>query len=65
MTRPVLSRVLSRSPHGERGLKFRVSRWACRVAPRRSPHGERGLKLFGAQSQDLGCVVALLMESVD
>ena len=35
--------VLSRSPHGERGLKYPSDRlW--HVRRRRSPHGERGLK---------------------
>ena len=33
----------SRSPHGERGLKFRRQRARIR-AQGRSPHGERGLK---------------------
>ena len=36
----------SRSPHGERGLKFRPDRGRSgRI--RRSPHGERGLKFSG------------------
>ena len=39
---------MSRSPHGERGLKFQVPFVFFRLV-RRSPHGERGLKciLFG------------------
>ncbi|EDN01978.1 hypothetical protein BACCAP_00011 [Pseudoflavonifractor capillosus ATCC 29799] len=32
-----------RSPHGERGLKFRMVHNQT-AAERRSPHGERGLK---------------------
>ena len=32
-----------RSPHGERGLKWRVAVEEVGLA-RRSPHGERGLK---------------------
>ena len=44
--RPIRSDAIprSRSPHGERGLKYvgyDVPHW---VRPRRSPHGERGLK---------------------
>ena len=35
----------SRSPHGERGLKFRQRRRQVELV-RRSPHGERGLKLM-------------------
>ena len=34
---------MGRSPHGERGLKWRVRRQIGRRT-RRSPHGERGLK---------------------
>ena len=34
----------SRSPHGERGLKF-VLRANLKTLRCRSPHGERGLKL--------------------
>ena len=38
---------MRRSPHGERGLKFRVKLLAHGVyAVSRSPHGERGLKYF-------------------
>ena len=36
--------VASRSPHGERGLKYGQHRAAWRHPTRRSPHGERGLK---------------------
>ena len=36
----------SRSPHGERGLKFGLSD-TITIPERRSPHGERGLKLGG------------------
>ena len=35
---------MSRSPHGERGLKSTLRSIMLRQA-RRSPHGERGLKL--------------------
>ena len=42
-----------RSPHGERGLKFRLL--LCRLDMRgRSPHGERGLKYQLIQGHDLG-----------
>ena len=34
----------SRSPHGERGLKFVDDPGMCPAGYRRSPHGERGLK---------------------
>ena len=36
--------VCGRSPHGERGLKYRTRRTRCNRRNRRSPHGERGLK---------------------
>ena len=53
----------SRSPHGERGLKYR--RPMVRHPPvRRSPHGERGLK-SQTRIDDFRKYVALLMESVD
>ena len=53
-----------RSPHGERGLKYRHGEdeeggW------RRSPHGERGLKSHDINHGATKLVVALLMESVD
>ena len=35
---------MSRSPHGERGLKYQVADLPFDVLGR-SPHGERGLKL--------------------
>ena len=38
-------KALSRSPHGERGLKSAVV-GSINIARSRSPHGERGLKLF-------------------
>ena len=38
----------SRSPHGERGLKFSQLRKEG-LLPGRSPHGERGLKYGGQQ----------------
>ena len=34
---------VGRSPHGERGLKYRL-RWSLLYLLCRSPHGERGLK---------------------
>ena len=34
----------SRSPHGERGLKFRTILYKIAKVICRSPHGERGLK---------------------
>ena len=36
-------RILGRSPHGERGLKFSIFRTIQGIFGR-SPHGERGLK---------------------
>ena len=41
-----VSPAISRSPHGERGLKSR-DRASERETVRRSPHGERGLKCMG------------------
>ena len=35
---------MSRSPHGERGLKSGLSWSRCAAVLGRSPHGERGLK---------------------
>ena len=54
----------SRSPHGERGLKYvrRVEVVLRQI--RRSPHGERGLKSWFDGLND-SLRVALLMESVD
>ena len=64
VTVKLLSAILSRSPHGERGLKFRhrEGRWN---APGRSPHGERGLKYISHLHGLLIGQVALLTESVD
>ena len=42
--RPQALAHLCRSPHGERGLKFRLMADNPGLADRRSPHGERGLK---------------------
>ena len=53
-----------RSPHGERGLKYRLD-FLVELRGSRSPHGERGLKLFGVQCTPDELSVALLMESVD
>ena len=56
--------VQSRSPHGERGLKY-LCFFPAHCLYRRSPHGERGLK-YSATSQDMyDLIVALLTESVD
>ena len=38
----------SRSPHGERGLKYIAPRKRRKAYPGRSPHGERGLKFLPA-----------------
>ena len=54
----------SRSPHGERGLKYRADTENCAWC-RRSPHGERGLKSRADGRRFQGGYVALLMESVD
>ena len=54
---------MSRSPHGERGLKS-CPRPRHRLHAGRSPHGERGLK-FHHGTLRLPAPVALLMESVD
>ena len=53
-----------RSPHGERGLKFRPL-GERDAGLRRSPHGERGLKWQLQLSQSRKYPVALLTESVD
>ena len=36
--------LCSRSPHGERGLKYISELHALLIGQSRSPHGERGLK---------------------
>ena len=53
-----------RSPHGERGLKFRPHRTLTSVL-RRSPHGERGLKSFEFTGHYKMEAVAPLTGSVD
>ena len=58
-----VSATLCRSPHGERGLKFDMSKLPA-LQRSRSPHGERGLKSRGLSAARHG-EVALLMESVD
>ena len=40
--------LASRSPHGERGLKYRLHHGQVWIAGGRSPHGERGLKSVSA-----------------
>ena len=65
MKRFTQRKEISRSPHGERGLKCNV----CSITPcgvlGRSPHGERGLKFFPKNRKELYQFVALLTESVD
>ena len=56
--------TLSRSPYGERGLKF-ADAWPAPAGRRRSPYGERGLKYRLANGIQIGVEVALLTESVD
>ena len=41
--------MVSRSPHGERGLKSQVGGLIQNVLTGRSPHGERGLKFRCAE----------------
>ena len=54
----------SRSPHGERGLKY-VGNVKVVGTKGRSPHGERGLKLQECYYTMTNLRVALLTESVD
>ncbi len=54
----------SRSPHGERGLKYKNFKTLVETKSR-SPHGERGLKYLKAADESLKIAVALLTESVD
>ena len=56
--------IPSRSPHGERGLKF-VMYESVKTYERRSPHGERGLKSAPLSPHEHEALVALLTESVD
>ena len=39
-----VNEAISRSPHGERGLKYQGYTYEDLASYRRSPHGERGLK---------------------
>ena len=57
--------ALGRSPHGERGLKYRLHHGQVWIAGGRSPHGERGLKYQRSRVEHRKRWVALLMESVD
>ena len=57
-------RISSRSPYGERGLKFALNRAAV-SGSRRSPYGERGLKFIAVSWIVVSALVALLTESVD
>ena len=54
----------SRSPHGERGLKYICKAQVRRILGR-SPHGERGLKCKYCNGEFYNELVALLTESVD
>ena len=54
-----------RSPHGERGLKYKMRRTPPGGPGRRSPHGERGLKYADLHADALGVAVAPLTGSVD
>ena len=45
---------MSRSPHGERGLKCREAEAERGARHRRSPHGERGLKCRPARAGSEG-----------
>ena len=56
--------MFSRSPHGERGLKYHVL-VLPHVVDGRSPHGERGLKYRRREGRTVTMLVALLTESVD
>ena len=56
--------MFSRSPHGERGLKYHVL-VLPHVVDGRSPHGERGLKFPPPARCTIPSLVALLTESVD
>ena len=51
--------VSSRSPHGERGLKYRSEGQGAGIGGR-SPHGERGLKYIG---QLYGLLIAVSLSS--
>ena len=59
-----MSKPSSRSPHGERGLKFRQRGRVGRDGGR-SPHGERGLKSVLRFQSACHARVALLTEIVD
>ena len=54
----------SRSPYGERGLKYELYDGKIRTAGR-SPYGERGLKSLMVAGVVVPEAVALLTESVD
>ena len=47
--------MVSRSPHGERGLKYEFHENIPGNGPCRSPHGERGLKLIPDDDGDVTC----------
>ena len=55
----------SRSPHGERGLKFHIQLIEDMKAYSRSPHGERGLKFLLLHLPFFGLLVAPRTGSVD
>ena len=56
---------VSRSPLGERGLKYILQLLLCIGYRCRSPLGERGLKSACSHLLQYGCIVALRLESVD
>ena len=62
---PTATATASRSPHGERGLKFGRVEQLGHDGPGRSPHGERGLKSAVREDEVSFRRVALLTESVD
>ncbi len=55
----------SRSPHGERGLKFALAWILERLYHSRSPHGERGLKCSSDTASTAYTGVAPRTGSVD
>ena len=63
-TRLMMQRILGRSPHGERGLKY-LPFARMQAHCRRSPHGERGLKLEGYRKFNSNALVATPTGSVD
>ena len=55
MSESIYSKILCRSPHGERGLKY-IKKIEILLQKCRSPHGERGLKsIIGYGSISVCC----------